>query len=336
MRRVCMLYAFSVFVAAAVSSCIHEGLGHAPPQARVSPVSSTLSRPVEEPSVQAPAEQQLPEGHVLDTDVPYGVASDRQSLDILYPMHSPELRPAILMFHGGGWYTGGKGGPRTLAMMCAFAEAGYVALSVGYRLSDEAPFPAAVVDCKRAVRWLREHADQYRVDPAHLAAMGASAGGHLAAMLAVTGEEQEFDDGGYAGKSSAVQAAVLVCAPLDLTVPLFRNPPGGADPAVARFLGVSPAGHTEVARRASPLSYVRRDLPPLLLIHGTADERVASSQSEKMAQALQAVGAPHELILVQGGGHGMGIAREPEVFRQILAFLAEHLAAGHPREGQAP
>ncbi len=336
MRRVRMLRVFWVLVAMAVSSCVHEGLGHAPPQALVSSVSSAKNYPVEEPSVQAPAEQQLPEGHALDTDVPYGVASDRQSLDILYPVHSPELRPAILLFHGGGWYTGGKGGPRTLAMMCAFAEEGYVALSVGYRLSDEAPFPAAVVDCKRAVRWLREHADQYRVDPAHLAAMGASAGGHLSAMLAVTGDEQEFDDGGYAGQSSAVQAAVLICAPLDLTAPLFKNPPGGDDPAVARFLGVSPASHPEIARRASPLSYVRRDLPPVLIIHGTADERVAPSQSEKMAQALQAVGTPHELILVRGGGHGMGIAREPEVFRQILVFLAEHCAVRRPREGQAP
>ena len=219
-------------------------------------------------------------------------------------------------------------------MMCSFAEAGYVAVSTGYRLSDEAHFPAAVEDCKEAVRWLRANAERYGINPEQIAAMGASAGGHLAAMLAVTTPEDGFEGAGaHAEVSSAVQSSVAVSAPFDLRVPLSSEMTDQDDPLVARFLGGPPAEREEVARRASPVAYVRSVTTPLLIIHGTADNRVDRTQTEAMIRALEQADSPHESIFVEGGGHGMGIAREQEIFERVLAFLATHLSRAREADG---
>ncbi len=267
-----------------------------------------------------------PDGYLFVANVPYGVASEAQRLDILYPPHAERPLPAIVHIHGGGWYLGDKGGDSTLAMMCRFAEAGFVVLSIDYRLSGEATFPAAVEDCKLAIRWLRAHAEQFHVDPDRIGVIGGSAGGHLSAMLAVTRPEDGFDRSGrYQDYSSAVQAAVPVCGPMDLRVPLAPALFSGDDPAVVRFLGGPLAKKSEEARRASPITYVRKDLPPMLLIHGSADKRVLVDQSKDFADALAAAGAPYELLVVEGGHHGMAMAREGDGGQRVLRFFVEHL-----------
>ena len=277
-----------------------------------------------------------PAGYVVKYDVHYGEISERQKLDIVYPKEPGNPRPAVILIHSGGWYTGGKGGESTFKQMCRFAEEGYVALSIGYRLTDEAVFPAAVEDCKLAVRWLRAHAAEYGVDPTRIAAMGASAGGHLAAMLAVTQPQDGLEgNGGFAAESSAIQAAVPVCAPLDLRVPLSKDLAQTDDPLVVQFLGGPLAEKAEEARRASPLAHVRPGLPPILLVHGSADKRVNPEQTTRMAEALREAGCPHEVIMVEGGKHGMGIAREEPVSSQIIAFLNRYLMPGQS-EGLAP
>ncbi|HQP96881.1 MAG TPA: alpha-L-fucosidase [bacterium] len=270
----------------------------------------------------------LPDGFRFERDVRYGTESELQRLDILYPVDPAKRIPAIVMIHGGGWYTGGKGGLKTLRMMCDFAKAGYAPLSIDYRLSDEAVFPAAVEDCKRAVRWLRAQADRYGVDPARVGAIGASAGGHLSAMLAVTTPRDGFEgEDNESDRSSAVQASVPICAPFDLRVPLTKNLANQDDPLVVRFLGGSLAQKADAAYRASPITCVRSDLPPMLIIHGTADNRVDVTQSISMADALRETGAPCELILVEGGKHGMDIVRDREVFEKILVFFEKHFKA---------
>ena len=269
----------------------------------------------------------VPEGLVFDVDVPYGTASERQRLDILYRKDGPALQPAIIHIHGGGWYTGGKGGERTFAVMQHFAEAGYVALSIEYRLADDVTFPAAVEDCKLAVRWLRAHAETYGVDPDHIGAIGASAGGHLSAMLAVAGPDAGLEgDGPWQEFPSVVQAAVPVAAPFDLQAPLSLALAAEDDPIVVRFLGGSLKEKAHAARRGSPLTYVRKELPPMLVLQGTADKRVdRKTQADVMIAALAEAGAPHEAIFVEGGKHGMGIAREPEMLVRIVAFFDQHL-----------
>ena len=277
------------------------------------------------PGAMAQGDPSLPKDMKLVRDVHYGEVSPAQRLDILYRPDAAEPQPAIVHIHGGGWYTGDKGGPITLDMMRRFVEAGYVAVSINYRLSDEMRFPAAVEDCKLALRWLRLHASDYCVDPERIGVIGGSAGGHLSTMLAVTRPEDGLEGGGWAGESSAVQAAVAVCAPMDLREPLTPPPAEEPDPVVVRFLGSAAVVNADAARRASPISYVRKDLPPILLIHGTDDKRVDPGQSKAMASALNAAGAPCELMLVAGGKHGMGIARMDETFARILAFFGRYL-----------
>lgn len=274
-----------------------------------------------------PAQPVIAAGMRIETDVPYGAQSPAQVLDILYPAGpGAAARPAVVHIHGGGWYTGGKGGDSTLKLLNTLAENGYVGVSIAYRLSDEAKFPAAVEDCRLALRWLRANAAKYRIDPDQIGAIGASAGGHLSAMLAVAGSEASLDGtGGLAEYSSAVQAAIPVCGPMDLREPLSFKLGLENDDAVMRFLGGTPLALPEVARRASPAAYVRAGLPPMLLIHGTEDRRVELVQSTKFAEALKAVGAPVEVIAVEGGNHGMGIARTPEMVARIVAFFDAHL-----------
>ena len=264
----------------------------------------------------------VPDGLAFDTDVAYGTVSVRQRLDILCPTTATEPRPAIVHIHGGGWYTGGKGGEQTFAMMKAFVDRGYVAVSIEYRLSDEAVFPAAVEDCKLAVRWLRANADKYHIDTKRIGALGASAGGHLTAMLAVTQVKDGLEgDGGYGDQSSAIQAAVPVAAPFDLQAPLSLKI-GGDDPVVNRFLGGAAAELGEAARRASPISYVRRELPPMLIMQGTEDFRVdRRTQTDPMIAALEKAQTPFEVLFVEGGKHGMGIAREAAGLTSIIAFF---------------
>lgn len=268
-------------------------------------------------------------GYAFDKDVAYGTQSPKQVLDILYPADlSAVARPAIIHIHGGGWYTGGKDGDSTLRLMHAFAEKGYVVLSIAYRLSDEAPFPAAVEDCRLAVRWLRANAAKYHVDPEHVGAMGGSAGGHLSAMLAVCGDEKRFDGaGGLLEYSSAIQAAVPICPPMDLTKPLSFKLGIANDEAVTKFLGGTPEQKPEEAKWASPISYVRPGLPPMLLIHGDADQRVELVQSTDFAAKAREAGSSCELIVVPNGKHGMGEARQPEYVARMLAFFDAHLKA---------
>ena len=269
-------------------------------------------------------------GYTFAKDIAYGTQSPKQVLDILSPADAaPAPRPAIIHIHGGGWYAGGKDGDTTLRLMHAFAEKGYVALSIAYRLSDEAPFPAAVEDCRLAVRWLRANAAKYHVDPEHIGAMGGSAGGHLSAMLAVCGEEKRFDGtGGLNEFSSAIQAAVPVCGPMDLTKPLSAALGLEKDDAVMRFIGGTPLQKPEEARLASPVNYVRPGLPPMILIHGNNDSRVAVEQSMDLAAKLKEAGSPVELIVVEGGHHGMAMARTPEMLARLVAFFDQHLKPG--------
>lgn len=269
------------------------------------------------------APPEIPADLVFEVDVPYGTQSEFQRLDILYPSDPAAApRPVIVHIHGGGWYTGGKGGESTLKLMKAFAADGYVAVSIAYRLSDEAKFPAAVEDCRLAVRWLRSHAAKYRIDPDHIGAIGASAGGHLSAMLAVTGDVADFQgSGGLDEYPSGIQAAVPVCGPMDLQKPLSFKLGLENDEAVTRLLGGTPLEKPDDARRASPVTYVKAGLPPMLLIHGTEDRRVELVQSTDLAEALKAVGSPCEVVAVEGGSHGMGIARTPEMVERIIAFF---------------
>lgn len=271
----------------------------------------------------------LPDHLVLETDLSYGADSgqERWRLDLLYHRNTGDRRPAIVVIHGGGWRNGSKDKAGFQEMVRFFAERGYVAASINYRLTDQAIFPAQIEDCKAAVRWLRANATRYGVNPDRIGAIGSSAGGHLSGLLAVTTEADGLEgDGPNREQSSRLQAAVPLCGVFDLTgerVQGGRPRPG--DPR-ALLLGGSPAERLELARRASPIFHVDANDPPILLVHAIGDRTVSVEQSKAMAKALEAAGVECELRLLESAKHGVGVWKGGEGAQEaIAAFFDRHL-----------
>ena len=204
-------------------------------------------------------------------------------------------RPGIVVIHGGGWLEGDKSSfvfsDRTSpANIVDFARLGFVAVTINYRLSGEAPFPAALEDCKCAVRWLRAHAKEYNLDGEHIGAYGNSAGGHLAMLLAMVGRDAGLEgDGPYQAESSLVQAAASDSGPIDL-IHQYRD--SQIHEVVKRFLGGTPDGERGfLYRKASPLHHIKATTPPLLLIYGASDLQVPIATSDEFVLALGKAGA---------------------------------------------
>lgn len=247
-----------------------------------------------------------PAGQELLSNVVYTTRSDKPlHLEILRPKETPEKpMPAVIMVHGGGW----SGGTHLIYAPWLVAK-GYFYASVEYRLSGEAPWPAQIEDCREAVRWVRAHAAEYHIDPARIAAMGHSAGGHLVSLLGVLGDDApDFDGpGGTGGVSTKLQSIVDEAGPSDFS-PEARPAVGKSvdDPAgLVKLFGGNYAEKKAVWDRASPALQVKAGPPPFLIVHGEVDSLVPISQAHRMEAALKAKGAQVEFIEVKNAGHGL-------------------------------
>ena len=266
-------------------------------------------------------------------DLPYVTGgTERQELDLyLPPTPGGAPRPLVLWIHGGGW----EAGDRRRCPALPFVQHGYAVASIGYRLSSQAIYPAQIEDCKSAIRWLRAHAREYDLDPQHIGAWGASAGGQLVAMLGTTGHILQFDVGENLDQSSAVQCVIDWYGPTDLLhwgegppSPLLDQP----NNMISHLLGGTVATHQEAARTASPVDFVNGTSAPFFIMHGTADNIVPLQQSQELDAALRKAGVESKLTLVPGGGHGTGGFGKPENYELMERFLAAHL--GTPRVGR--
>lgn len=240
--------------------------------------------------------QQLEE----DLDVTFARYGDRTlELDIFRPKNSPRRLPAIVCIHGGGWRKGARINHRKVAQ--ALAAKGYVTASIDYRLSGEAIFPAHIHDCKAAVRFLRANADQYGIDPDHIGAIGHSAGGHLAALLATSNDVVELEgDGGHQGMSSTIQAAVPMGGQTDFMSERNRQKSATAE-IWQQFLGGSQADVPATYRLASPLTHLDRNDPPLWLITGEKDD--PSTRAESLRRKMEEFGIPSGLTIIKDAPH---------------------------------
>ena len=269
----------------------------------------------------APAPLRLPEGTQVRRDLPYVAGGhERQKLDLYLPAGVKDA-PVVVWIHGGGWQNGSK--DRTPAV--ALLAHGYAVASINYRLSSHAVFPAQIEDCKAAVRWLRAHAGEHGYDPNRIGVWGSSAGGHLVAMLGVTGDVKDFDTGENLAVSSRVQAVVDFFGPTDLLMMdaqstansrMKHNPP---DSPESKLVGGAIQENPGKTRRASPLTYVSNGDTPFLIVHGDQDPLVPVAQSEVFLAALKKAGVEADLYVVKGGGHG-GF-QDPEVDGRVRAFL---------------
>ncbi len=233
-------------------------------------------------------------------DLEYARVGDRSLyLDLYLPDERSRPLPLIVYIHGGAWRAGSKAHPRALR----YVSEGFAVASVGYRLSQEAIFPAQIHDCKAAVRWLRAHAKTYGLDVRRLAAWGESAGAHLAALLGVSAACRSLEGAlGNPDQSSAVNAVCSWFGPSDFL--RMNDSPGVQDhnapiPRSQKLIG-APLIQTrpDLVARANPVTYVREGAPPFLLMHGTADEVVIPGQSEFARCFGQAAGVRSTLILL--------------------------------------
>jgi acetyl esterase/lipase len=277
-------------------------------------------------SVVAQPRPAVPEGVNVLRDIAYVEnGHERNRLDLYLPEKVRGPLPVVVWIHGGGWSSGSKDGCRAAWL----SGKGYAVASINYRLSQQAVFPAQIEDCKAAIRWLRANAGKYHLDADHVGVWGASAGGHLVALLGTTGGVKELDGkGGNSDQSSRVQCVVDWFGPTDMLRIETRD--DKPDTPVAKLIGGTVHENREKARKASPLYYVGKESAPFLIMHGDKDPLVPLKQSEILAEALAKAGVEVKLQVIKDNGHGGPGFTTPESRKLIEDFFDKHLKG---REG---
>ncbi len=276
---------------------------------------------------------------VTKSDVVYGEAGgEKLYLDLASPKAEKGPFPCVVALHGGAWRGGSRkdlsrpipwadlglpDGGAARSFIEEVASRGYVAASVGYRLSPAHKFPAHIEDAKTAVRYLRANAKALNIDPERIGVVGFSAGGHLAALLGTTDKSAGFDTGLYPEESSKVACVVDFFGPSDLT--LYAETPGIEQAFMRPLLGGSFAKQPELFRKASPVEYVTKSAAPFLIFHGTADFVVPYVHSARLNAKLKAAGVPTELVPMRNKSHGWFGEDARDSHERQMKFFAEHL-----------
>lgn len=286
--------------------------GGAPPTTRAAADTAATTRP----AVAAPREARE------YLDLPYvRDGHERQVLDLHLPATPAGAAPAplVVWVHGGGWDAGDKKNSPAKRLV----ERGYAVASINYRYSRHAIFPAQIHDVQSAVRYLRANAKQYDLDPDRFVAWGASAGGHLVALLGTAGDaaELEGDPGDHPGVSARVQAVIDWFGASELRkpqeLPLNNNR--------IKLLGGRSEDKPELAALASPLAFVSAGDPPFLIMHGDKDKTVDLEHSVRLERALRDAGVEVTLVVIPGAGHGGDRFYEPQYIDTVDRFLDAHL-----------
>lgn len=229
-------------------------------------------------------------------------------------------RPAVLLIHGGGFVSGDKAGEQWRTICAWIADAGYVALSINYRLAPENPFPAAIEDVQAAVEWTRDNAATYGIDPERIGLLGGSAGASLAQLAGSRGEGSTTTGARVAAVVSLSGASDLTASGLELGTPTpsqVRN--------ALNYLGCAEITACPQAPDASPITAVDPTDPPFLLAHAEQDP-LPVEQTEAMAAALRAVGADPQVVIAPGRAHATRLLAAPRFRAAVLDFLAETLS----------
>jgi acetyl esterase/lipase len=258
-----------------------------------------------------PVHARLPAGVTVKENVSY----DRypQTVMDIYTPAGKGPHPAMIVFHGGGWTQGTKA-DMVLNWVTRYLERGFVVANVDYRLAAVAPAPAAVEDALKAANFFIDNAAKYGADPERVAVTGGSAGGHLALMIGMT------PDAAKLGKSVKVKAVVNFFGITDVNAQLH----GVNQRKYARIWVPERPDRIARARRVSPMTYVRKDVPPVLTIHGDADATVPYEHGVNITKALKGAGAQAELISVPKGTHSFPNETLDRLYPKIFEFLKKH------------
>jgi acetyl esterase/lipase len=293
------------------------------------------------PAPAQPGKAKLPEGTKVHRNLEYVKdGHERQRLDLYLPAKADAPMPVIVWVHGGAWMAGSKdGGVQALP----FVGKGYAVASMNYRLSQHAVFPAQIEDCKAAIRWLRANAKTYKLDAEHIGVWGASAGGHLVALLGTTGGVKELEGKlGNAEQSSRVQAVVDFFGPTDFLQMdahavkgsfMKHDPPNSPE---SRLIGGAIQKNVEKVKRANPIHYVTKDAPPFFIAHGERDPLVPCHQSELLYEALKKAKFEVTFQKIAGAGHGGPGFNTDKMQAAIGAFFDKHLKTRPDGKAKTP
>ena len=267
----------------------------------------------------------FPEGTIFHSNIPY--ANDtlkRHLLDIYLPAKSTDNLPLVIWVHGGAWNHNDKYSDMSYMKntLKSILEHGYALASIDYRYSTEAIFPAQIQDCNEAVEFLSQHAGEYNIDKSKIVLAGFSAGGHLASLLALSG-----NDGVKAFYPKGKKPSFKITGVLDFYGPAdFMSLNGSNDPksSEAQLIGAAPSDKPELAKAASPITYVNKNDPPFLIVHGEKDQSVPNAQSSALSARLSAAGVKNELIIVKNAPHYGDMFDEESVRTKVFEFLTTY------------
>jgi acetyl esterase/lipase len=263
---------------------------------------------------QAPAAPALPDSVSMEANISYDQYKETV-LDIMQPK-APAVgkRPGVIVIHGGGW-TGGTKESQTIPFCLRYVEKGFVCANVEYRLAKAALAPAAVNDALKAAEWFFKNANKYNVDRDRIVVTGGSAGGHLALMAGMTPKSARL------GPTSDIAAVINFYGITEVADQL--EGPNMRKYAVT-WLPPDKPGSMDLAVKLSPMTYVRKGVPPILTIHGDADETVPYEHGVRLTKALRDVGADAEMISIPQGKHGFPAAQLDVIYaKHIFPFLAK-------------
>ena len=247
-------------------------------------------------------------------------------MDIIYPEDKTKKYPCVVWICGGAWIRLDRSAH--LAYLAELARSGFVVASVEYRTTNEGAFPIQLTDVKAGIRYLKALSERYHIDPERIGVMGESAGGYLAAMAALA-EDKAFDMGAFMEYSSKVQAACSWYPPADVTGVVYPSPVEAAASMESMLLGKNVMLNREEALKICPVSFVTKDAPPFLIIHGDNDHTVPFSQGEALYDKLEEAGADVKLLVLEGADHADMPFFQEELWQRIIAFFKDKL--GEPR-----
>ncbi|MFS2222705.1 alpha/beta hydrolase [Pantoea sp. B65] len=266
-------------------------------------------------------------------------------MSLLVPRNNLQ-KPAIVYFPGGGFTSADYG--KFIEMRMALAQAGFVVAAAEYRVVPEI-FPAPVVDGKAAVRYLREHAASYGIDPQRIGVLGDSAGGWMAQMLGTTNGDKTFDKGDFLNQSSDVQAVATLYGISNLLnigegfpadVQKVHQSPAVTEAllvngsAFRHFPGASIGDDKQKALAASPMGHIKGSKPPFLIMHGSADSLVSPLQSAQLYRALKSAGNKADYVVVDGAEHGDLHWYQPAVIERVVNWFKQSLGAPRDSNGK--
>jgi acetyl esterase/lipase len=285
-------------------------------------------------ALSACAQTPPPPGFIALRDLDYaGQGNPRQKLDLYLPEKPTEKPlPLIVYIHGGGWEGGDKSDTGLLFEL--IKSGGYAGASIGYRFTQEQKWPAQIHDVKAALRWLKAHAKDHGIDADKIGLTGISAGGHLVSLLGTSGDVKELDGSvGTAGELPKIACVANFCGPANfITFPgkgsiIDSEKPGTA---ITKLFGGPMSQHLDSAKAASPITYVSKDDPPFLHIHGTADTLVPYAQAKEFDAALEKVGVSSILLTGKDAPH---VFFSADLLNKMRVFFDKHLQ-GKPGEIQ--